>query len=79
MVGTTDLNKEYHPFGVMLTKIEKSRDYGFMFQCVKDLALKIYNHVYKPNILLADTAPAITNGFRRVFDLVIIKYKKIRI
>jgi hypothetical protein len=71
MVGTTDLNKEYHPFGVMLTKVEKTKDYAFMFKCVQDLSLKIYNHYYNPKILVADCAPAITRGFKRVFEMVI--------
>ena len=34
LVGTTDLCKEFHPFGIMLTKLEKPEDYAFMFACV---------------------------------------------
>ncbi len=69
LVGTTDLNKEFHPFGIMLTKLEKSRDYAFMFACVKDLAKKILAYEYNPRILVADSAKSITKGFKKVFML----------
>ena len=69
LVGTTDLNKEFHPFGIMLTKLEKSRDYAFMFACVKDLAKKILAYEYNPRILVADSAKSITKGFKKVFKL----------
>ena len=53
----------------MLTKLEKSADYQFMFQCVKDLALQIYAYSYSPTILVADSAKTITKGFKKVFVL----------
>ena len=53
----------------MLTKHEKTLDYAFMFSCVKDLATKIIAYSYNPTVLVADSAPAITNGFKRVFVL----------
>ena len=42
LVGTTDLNRVFHPFGTMLTRYEKTKDFEFMFQTVKDLANKIF-------------------------------------
>ena len=67
LVGTTDFEKQFHPFGVMLTKNEDKEDYAFMFQSVKDLSEKIFEYDYEPTILLADAAAAITNGFELVF------------
>jgi hypothetical protein len=32
----------------------------------------LYQYVYKPNILIADGAEAITNGFKQAFDYVSI-------
>ncbi len=32
----------------------------------------MYQYVYKPNILIADGAEAITNGFKQAFDYVSI-------
>lgn len=69
MIGTTDYNKEYHPFGILITKTETEDDFEFMFRSIKDLVKAIYRVEYKPTILLADAAPAITNGFERVFEL----------
>ena len=61
----------------MLTKHEKTLDYAFMFSCVKDLAMKIIAYSYNPTVLVADSAPAITNGFKKVFELLkrISKFK----
>ena len=40
-----------------------------MFKCCKQLALDILNYAYNPQILVADSAPSITKGFKKVFDL----------
>jgi hypothetical protein len=70
MVGTTDMNKEYHPFGMMLTRFETQQEYAFMFRAVKNLAKRILDFDYKPTVLVADTAPLITLGFQDVFNLI---------
>ncbi len=51
----------------MITRNETNEDYAYMFQCVKDLAEKICSFDYEPTILVADSAPAISNGFKDVF------------
>ncbi len=65
--GTTDRAKAWHPFGVMPTKSEKGRDYYFFFRCVKKAVLQCYNVNYKPDVLVADAAGAITRGFMKAF------------
>lgn len=62
LVGTSDANRVFHPFAVALTKGETQEDFAFIFQ-------EIYKAVpeWKPSILLADGAEAITNGFTVVF------------
>lgn len=70
LVRTTDLNRVFHPFGTMLTRYEKTKDFEFMFQTVKDLANKICSFIYDPRILVADNASAITKGFKKVFTLI---------
>jgi len=69
MVGTTDFNREYHPYGIMITQHENEEDYEFMFNTLKQLAIKIHDVEFNPTILLADTAGAITKGFANVFEL----------
>ena len=58
LVGTTDLKRQFHPFGIMLTRDENTQDYAHMFSCVKDLAMKISAYSYNPTVLVADFAPA---------------------
>jgi hypothetical protein len=38
MCGTTDENKSFESFGLMLSKHETQEEFAFMFQSVKDLA-----------------------------------------
>lgn len=67
MCGTTDKTRSFHPFGILLSKSETTEDFEFMFRCVKDLAYQIYDFDFNVNVLLADCAGAITNGFKLVF------------
>jgi hypothetical protein len=62
VIGTTDMNKRFHPFGIGLVYGETSDDYEFCYRAI----LK-YNPEYKPRILIADNADAITNAFVSVF------------
>ena len=39
--GTTDKSKQFHPFGVMLTKRERQADYEFFFNTIKKAFLII--------------------------------------
>ena len=39
-----------------------------IFNAIKNAAKKIHSFEFRPNILIADAAPAITNGFKAAFD-----------
>ncbi|RNA32689.1 hypothetical protein BpHYR1_022229, partial [Brachionus plicatilis] len=67
--GTTDRNKSLHPVGVAVTRNETDEDYGFFFSSVKETYEKCYEKNLNLTILIADNAPAITNGFQKVFEL----------
>ncbi len=67
--GTSDKEKVFHPFGLALTLNEKTEDFAFLFGSIKEAAKKAHNIDYTPNILIADSAPSITNGFKQVFNL----------
>ena len=69
MLGTTDMKKSFHPYGLLVTMHERGEDFEFMFQTIKDLINKIHNVDFKPTILVADSSVAITKGFEAVFEL----------
>ena len=64
-VGTTDKNKSFHPFGLAIVFRETEEDIAFVFNAIKKskLANPPSSFVYNPNRLIADSAPAIHNGF----------------
>lgn len=67
-IGTTDRNKSYHPFGIAVVNGETEDDYRFLFDSTKDSIQRVFGHNYQPFYLIADGAPAITNGFNLAFD-----------
>ena len=58
VVGTTDKSKQFHPFGVMISKNEDNHDFEFMFDQLKKLLKAVHNFDYKPTVLIADAAEA---------------------
>lgn len=50
-----------------MTYRETSEDYEFLFNSIKKGVKDIYGFDYKPNILIADNASAIENGFNAAF------------
>ncbi|RNA34394.1 hypothetical protein BpHYR1_042175 [Brachionus plicatilis] len=67
LCGTVDQTRAFHPFGVLLSRHERGEDYKFLFECIKEMTLQLFNFNYNPTVLLADAAMAITNGFKLVF------------
>lgn len=67
-VGTTDRHRAFHPFGIAITSDEQEADFAFMFKAIKDTCALI-DVDFKPTILVADNAAAITNGFASIFTL----------
>jgi hypothetical protein len=66
--GTTDSKKKFHPYSLTICSKETHEDYAFIFNAIKNAAKKFHSFEYRPNILIADAAPAITNGFKAAFD-----------
>lgn len=67
LCGTTDKNKSFHPFGLMLSRHQSEEDFEFMFKAIKEQAKNIYDYDFEPTVLLADSAMEITNGFLSTF------------
>lgn len=64
VVGISDKDKQFHPIAMAVTSGETSNDYEFVFEGIKKHA----DQNYSPNILIADSAEAITNAFTTVFN-----------
>ena len=65
VVGTTDKDKKFHPFGVAMCCNETDDAFKFIFKSIKDCVQEIFQYDYQPTILVAE---AITNGFTSVFS-----------
>ena len=70
VVGTTDKQCAFHPFGISLCMNEQTNDYEFMFKSIQLTVERLYNIFYCPVILVADASAAITNGFINVFNVI---------
>ena len=62
VIGTTDQDHVFHPYAMALCSNEGSDDFEFIFR-----ALHNFDTTWRPSILLADAAEAITVGFTHVF------------
>ena len=67
VIGTTDLNKSFHPFGLAVCSNEQTKDFEFIFNAVQIGIRKINKNLLKPKALVSDAADAIKNGFKNVF------------
>ena len=61
VVGTTDKNNVYHPYGIGVSTNETAEAFKFMFNSIKEGVQNIFDEIIRPNILQADNAPSITN------------------
>ncbi|CAF1550987.1 unnamed protein product [Adineta ricciae] len=68
VVGTTDLKKSFHPFGLSICSNEKTKDFEFIFKSIQLGLVNTNKGLFKPTALVSDAADAIKNGFRKVFD-----------
>lgn len=67
LVGTTDMFRKFHAFGVAVCTHERTADFEFIFESVKSGLADIFNEQMKPDILISDAAGSIHAGFRNVF------------
>lgn len=67
VTGTTDINQHFHLLGISISTYETENDFAFMFKAVKDGIFRIVGKEFSPKFLVADAAPSIQNGFKRIF------------
>ena len=65
LVGVTDKKNEFHPVGIALCKTETEENFAFIFESLKlGVEKACPGTECTPDVLIADSAGAITNGFR---------------
>ena len=70
IIGTTDMIKQFHPFGFSVCSNEKENDFEFIFSCLRDGLLNLNLQMNERElILIADGAEAISNAFLKVFGI----------
>ena len=67
VVGTTDLNKAFHPFGLAVCKDEQTKDFEFLFESLQIGLDKIGKPRIEPSALVSDASFAIINAFSNIF------------
>lgn len=58
VIGTTDQDRVFHPFGLGIAGGEKASDYSFMFKSLADGIRRVFDCDYRPRVLIADSAEA---------------------
>lgn len=77
MVGTIDRRKKFHALGFALCVSEKTEDFKFIFETIRDSVIKLTGKQSEPKILISDASDAIRNAFKLVFpgvDLQVMCY-----
>ena len=68
IIGTTDLKKVFHPFGLAICSNEKTKDFKFIFNSLQIGMQKVNKTPLKPTALISDAADSIKNDFKNVFN-----------
>lgn len=67
VVGTTDMFRKFHAFGVAVCTHETTIDFEFLFDAVKSGLLQIFNENFNPQFLISDAAGSIHAAFKNIF------------
>lgn len=67
IIGTTDLDRHFHPFGLAVCTNEEKQDFKFVFQTLINGLEMINKETTKIEVLIADSANAIRNAFQEIF------------
>jgi hypothetical protein len=67
VVGTTDLDRHFHPFGMAICSKEEEKDFKFTFESLAAGVEKYSEQEMDPQALIADSSNAIRNAFKDTF------------
>ncbi|CAF3850379.1 unnamed protein product [Rotaria sp. Silwood1] len=68
VIGTTDFNKAFHPFGLAICSYEKQKILNLSSIVFKLVCKKFNKTSLEPTALISDGADSIKNGFKNVFN-----------
>ncbi|CAF3969984.1 unnamed protein product [Rotaria sordida] len=69
IIGTTDMIKQFHPYGFAVCSNEKEKDFEFIFSCIRDGLRNLNLQMNERELVfIADGAEAISNAFPKVFE-----------
>ncbi|KAJ6649606.1 hypothetical protein Bhyg_04844 [Pseudolycoriella hygida] len=66
-VGTLDMDRNYHMFGLGVSSDEHSDAFDFFFRAIKNGVNRVHGIDIKPEILLSDASKSIQSGFTSAF------------
>ncbi len=67
VVGTTDLDRQFHSFGMAIRSNEKTQNFIFVFCALQEGIQKLSLEEMNPDVLISDGTEAIRNAFQHVF------------
>ncbi|CAF1118993.1 unnamed protein product [Rotaria sordida] len=67
IVGTTDLDRHFHLFGMAVCSNEATQDFRFIFRALQEGLQKLNLEEINPDFLITDGADAMRNAFQDVF------------
>ena len=73
IIGTTDLRRKFHPISAYVCSNETTEDFTLIFTNVKVTISRVLAWNYSSEILIADGAEQITNGFTNSFGNQLIR------
>lgn len=71
-IGTTDMHRSFHKFGIAVCTNERTADYEFIFAAVKKAVKTIFNIDLEVDVLISDAAKSIHNGFENVYGIEVL-------
>lgn len=67
LVGTTDMHRKFHAFGIAVCTSETAQDFQFLFAAVKKGVHSLFNINFVPKALICDAVHSIHNAFKEEF------------
>lgn len=64
--GTSDYNKKIHIIAIGFSTREKTEQFDFCFEAIKNGVMELFEHELEWNGLMSDAAAAIKNAFENV-------------
>lgn len=67
IVGTTDIAKHFHPFGIAVCTNEQTNDFKFIFNGISKGLELVNQQKFDPKVLISDGSIAIRNAFKDIY------------